>query len=191
MTIIYNDLKYQIILLDKIYEFTNQIKSLLNFLITEFYFTNIIVFESKKKKIIHNLLFIKNIFYKFNINNFIIVKINKIINITKLIIYPAYLNLNNMSKYTDEINKITTIKFYHKPETIDVKNSFYDEEIELDESEISNINSFENIQQLQNNENSFENIHQLQNNENHVIGKKITGKKFLNIIDFTNSFIII
>jgi len=185
--LIYNDFLNHLILKSHISQLVEQIKYNINFLINEYYFTNIIEFEYVKKKIIHHLIMIKNIFYTFEVNINFITKINHISNIIKSVIYPAHLNLTNSNKYKVEINeikKLTKIKFYHKPESLDVKNNFYDEEIDLDEQSIINFSS--NINNNNNND-----VKQLQNNKNIVISNKLQGNDFYNKIDFNKSSISI
>ena len=55
-----------------------------------------------KKKLIHKQILIKNILISNYISDDTIKKIDNIVNITKTIIYPAHLNLNNKrrKKYT-------------------------------------------------------------------------------------------
>ncbi len=178
------DLKYQKNILCQIIKLFNDIVVYVEFLSKEFYFTNIIEFESKKNKIIHKLLLIKNIFINCNLNSNVVIKIDNIISITKIIVYPAYLNMNNVSKYSNEIKN--SIKFYHKPETLDVKNNFYDEECEFEEQQIkeskSNKKKIKNIVRTA--------VKKSQNNENFVINN-LVGKNFIHNIDYTNSFISI
>lgn len=145
-----------------------QIKSNISFLITEFYFMSIIEFEQIKKQILYKLVYIKNMFFSYLINNdHIVEKINYIKNEIKQIIYPVYLNY--VEKNLKEI-KQTKIKFYHKSGTID--ENLYDEEIELDDEKI---------------ELEDKKI-ELEDNKNYVINK-IKGKKFLSNINFSKSYI--
>ena len=186
--LIYNDLKYHLGLQNHMSGLVKQIDSNINFLLTEYYFTNIIEFESVKKKIIHLLIVIKNIFYTYNVNIDFIAKINHILNTIKSVIYPAHLNLNNISKYKIEINEIKKIKkinFFHKSETLDVvANNFYDEEINLDEINILQDNSSSSTTITENK--------QLQNdNLAFVINNKLKGNNFYNKINFSKSSISI
>lgn len=174
--IIYIDLKFHIGIQTQIKNLIKKIKLNIDFLISEFYFTNIVEFESKKKIIIQNLIFCKNIFYTYNTSNYIISKIIYIINIVKQVIYPVFLNISNTNKYIDEINEIKKVKFYHKPSTIGIKDNFYDEEIDFEiENEIIS---------------SIKKKKKSQNNKNHVISK-IKGKELLSKINFKKSFITI
>jgi hypothetical protein len=188
--LIYDNLKYHLGLQSHISGLVKQIESNINFLLTEYYFTNIIEFESVKKKITHMFIMLKNIFYTFEINIYFITKINHILNLIKLVIYPAHLNLNNTNKYKIEINEINEIKkikkinFFHKPETFDIKNNFYDEEVDLDKT---NITQFSSILIDDYNDNNKE----LQNNKNFVVCNKLKGNNFYNKIDFSKSYISI
>ena len=177
--LIYIDLKFNTDILSQIINLFFQIKSHIDFMIKEFYFTSIIEFETKKNQILHKIIFIKNIFFSHYLNNYIIEKINYIINMLKQVVYPAYLNLSNISKYNKEIKEIkySKIKFYHKPETI--KDNFYDEEVYLeDKDEINHIRNMSN-------NNKKNKSH---NNENYVINK-IKGNQFLSNINFSKSYI--
>lgn len=180
--LIYIDLKFNTGILSQIINLFFQIKSQIDFMIKEFYFISILEFETKKNKILHKLIFIKNIFFSHYLNNYIIEKINYIKNMLKQLIYPAYLNISNISKYNKEIKEIkelkySKIKFYHKPETI--KDNFYDEEVYLeDKDEINHIGNMSN-------NNKKNKSH---NNENYVINK-IKGNQFLSNINFSKSYI--
>jgi hypothetical protein len=154
-----------------------EIKNNIEFLISEYYFINILKFEDIKKKSIHRLILLKNNLLLLNLNHNIIFKINLIINNLKLIFYPAHLNINNNNKYKKEINQIKTVKFYHKPNTIDVKNNFYDYEVIMKDLKIK--------KNISNNEK-----YKFQNNKNFKI-IKMSNKDFINNIDFNNSYIII
>lgn len=193
--LIYIDLKFNTGILSQIINLFFQIKSQIDFIIKEFYFISILEFETKKNQILHKLIFIKNIFFSHYLNNYIIEKINYIKNMLKQVVYPAYLNLSNISKYNKEIKEIkcSKIKFYHKPETI--KDNFYDEEVYLeDKDEINHIGNMSNNNIKNNNKNKtmcvkITNIkNKSHNNENYVIDK-IKGKKFLSNIDFSKSYI--
>lgn len=173
------DLKFNTSILSQIIYLILQIKSNINFLISEFYFTNIIEFETKKNQILHKLIFIKNLFFINHLSNHIIEKINNIKNMVKQVFYPAYLNINNINKYIKEIEEIKhqKIKFYHKSETICIKDNFYDEELEFDEE--LNLEYTDKIIYGKN---------ESYNNKNYVINK-IRGKKFLSKINFSKSYI--
>lgn len=180
--LINDDLKYNFELQNHILGLVQQIKSNINFLLIEYYFTNIIEFESVKKKIINMLIITKNIFYTFKINNDYITKINNIKNIIKLIIFPAHLNINNTNKYVNEISKKKKIKFYHKQYSMDIKDNFNDEEIDMDEKDIKLFSSILIIDDINNKH--------IQNNKNCVINK-LKGNNFYNKIDFIKSHISI
>lgn len=165
--LIYIDLKFNTGILSQIINLFFEIKSHIDFMITEFYFTSIIEFETKKNQILYKLIFIKNKFITFHLDNHIIEKVNYVKNMLKQVFYPAYLNANNIKKYKQEI-KQTKIKFYHKSGTMN--ENFYDEEIVLEDDEIPNIKI------------------KSHNNQNCVINK-IKGKKFLSNIDFSKSYI--
>ncbi len=194
------DLKNNNKILSQIIKLFNDIVMYIEFLSKEFYFTNIIEFELKKNKIIHKLILIKNIFINCNLNTNTVIKIDNIISISKTIMYPAYLNLNNISKYSNEIKK-NSIKFYYKPNTSDIKNYFYDEEYEseelneYDEPKLIELNKEQSknlvkVTKIKQNKQNKQNNKKLQNNKNHVINN-LKGINFINNIDYTNSFIII
>ena len=180
--LIYIDLKINTVPLTQIINLILQIKSNISFLITEFFFMSIIEFEQNKKQILCKLVYVKNIFFTYLTNNaHITEKIIYIINVIKQIIYPAYLNINNVEKYIKEI-KQTKIKFYHKSGTID--KNLYDKEIELEDKEIK-------FEDKKRNGKKISNIKiKSYNNKNYVINK-IKGKKFISNIDFTKSHIVI
>ena len=230
--LILEDLVQKYVLFYKLYDLIIKIKPLLNYLITEYYFVNIIEFELKKKKIICKLECMKTTFYTFNIDNVIIEKIKKIIGITNLIVFPAFANFNNTQKYINEINEIngingiiginnkTSIKFYHKSETFDIKNNYFDEKIEteikLDKTKIISKlldiknNYFDEQMDLEIklNKTKTKTKTKLLNIKNNYFDEKINldldldldldlkkpklnGKKFYSIIDFEKSFISI
>ena len=83
------DLKFNTKILLQSVNVIFQIKSNIDFLITEFYFTNIIEFETKKNQILHKLVFIKNLFFVHNLDIYIIEKINHIKNTIEQVFYPA------------------------------------------------------------------------------------------------------
>ena len=126
-------------------------------------------------------------FFTYSTNNVHIVeKINYIKNEIKQIIYPAYLNMNNVEKYLKEI-KQTKIKFYHKSGTID--KNLYDEEIELEYEK----NELEDEEiELEDEKKTAKKISNIKiksyNNKNYVINK-IKGKKFISNINFSKSYI--
>lgn len=126
-------------------------------------------------------IMLKNIFYTYELDINFITKINHILNIIKLVLCPAHLNLNNSKKHLNEIKKI---KFFHKLETFDIKKNFYDEENDLDK--IENI-SFSSISINDDNINKKK----LQNNNNFIISNKLKGNNFYNKIDFSKSHISI
>jgi len=177
-----NNLKYEKNILSQIIGLFIDITSHIDFLLKEYYFTNIIEFESHKKKIIHKLILIKNILSNCNVNSSMIIKIDDILTISKIIMYPAHLNLNNISKYKNEIKN--TIKFYHKPKTLDIKNNFYDEEYEIKEFEFYK-------QKLINHKTSEIKKQKLQNTNNFVINNNLKGKNFIKNINFYKSAITI
>lgn len=191
--LIYIDLKFNTGILSQIINLFFEIKSHIDFMITEFYFTSIIEFETKKNQILHKLIFIKNLFLTHHLNNHIIEKVNYIKNMLKQVFYPAYLNLSNVNKYKQEIKEIKEIKyckitFYHKPETILIGNNFYDEEVDLeDKNEINLITNISNNNKLIINK-IADKKNKLHNNKNYVIDK-IKGNKFLSNIDFSKSHI--
>ena len=182
--LIYNDLKYHLELHIKISGLVKQIESNINFLLNEYYFTNIIEFESVKKKIIHLLVVIKIIFNTHKTNIDLIIKINHILNLIKFVSYPAHFNLKNTNKYKNEINEIKKIKkinFFHKSETFDVKNNWYDGEIDLDEINITHLKPSTIIV------NDNDNNKQLQNDDFVLVNNKLKGSNFYNKIDFSKS----
>jgi hypothetical protein len=191
--LIYIDLKFNTGILSQIIDLFFEIKSHIDFMITEFYFTSIIEFETKKNKILHKLIFIKNKFITFHLDNHIIEKINYVKNMLKQVFYPAYLNLSNVNKYSQEIKEIkeikySKIKFYHKPETILIKDNFYDEEVNLEDKNKINL-----ITNVSNNNKSIINKiankkNKSHNKKNYVIDK-IKGNKFLSNIYFSKSYI--
>jgi len=187
MDLIYNDLKYHLALQIHISGLVNQIKSNINFLLTEYYFTNIIEFEKIKKKLMYLLYAVLNIFSVHGVNVSHNVKIKHILNIIKLIIYPSYLNLNNTSKYKNEINVMKKINFFHKYGTFDIKNTFYDGEIDLDEINLDEINILQDKTLMS----TIIDNEQLQNNKNFIISNKLKGNRFYNKIDFSKSNISI
>jgi hypothetical protein len=173
--LIYNDLKFNKGILSQIIDLIFQIKYNIDFLITQFYFINIIEFESKKNQIILKVIFIENkiFIHSLTLSNHIIKKINYIKNIIKEVVYPAYLNTNNNVKYIKEIKEIkkTKIIFYHKPETIGIKDNFYDDDKK------SNIKFNDKKSNIKFND-----------KKNYVINKT-KGKIFLSNIDFRKSYI--
>lgn len=84
--------------------------------------------------------------------------------------------------------KLKKIKFYHKLESLNIKNIFNDdEEIYLDETNIIKLSSI-----ITNNDNDNNNNNkQLQNNKNIVINNKLKGNNFYNKIDFFKSYVSI
>lgn len=184
--LIYVDLKYKNLIKIKITSISNQIKSYIDWMITNFYFTNIIEFELIKENIIKKLIYINDIFNLFNQNMYLIKKIYLIINLTKNVIYPAYLNSNNNEKYINEIKKSQKINFYHKLSTVDIDNDFYDEEIDFYECELKETNEFNCINST--------NSDVVNNNEKNIKDfsvYKIKKKEFYDNIDFIKSSIII
>lgn len=170
------DLKLNTGTLSQIINLISQIKSNVIFLINEFYFTSIIEFEQNKIQILHKLIYIKNLFFTYSINNgYIIKKINYIKTLAEQVFYPAYLNTNNIEKYIKEIKR-TKIKFYHKSETMN--ENLYDDVIEFEDDEID-LEDDKKISSIK---------IKLHNNQNYVINK-IKGKKFLSNINFFESYI--
>jgi hypothetical protein len=189
--LIYIDLKFNKGIFSQIIDLVFQIKYNIDFLITQFYFINIIEFESKKNQIIIKVIFIENkiFIHSLTLSNHIIKKINYIKNIIKEVVYPAYLNANNNVKYIKEIKEIkeTKIIFYHKPETIGIKDNFYDEELDLDDDDKkSNIKFNDKKSNIKFNDKKS-NI-KFNDKKNYVINKT-KGKIFLSNIDFGKSYI--
>lgn len=180
--LIFIDLKFANIVISEIISLVLEIKFNIDFLIEEFYFINIIEFEHKKNQIIHKLIFIKNLFFTYYLNNHLIEKINYIKNLVMQVFYPAYLNNNNNSKYMNEIKEIK-IKFFHKQETIN-ENLYDDIELEYKTSNVTNNNDNKATKII-----GETNKNNKSHNKKKYVINKTKGIKILSNIDFTKSYI--
>ena len=90
-------------------------------IITDYYLLNILEFEKIKEHILNNLILLKTKTIFIDPNNTQISNINNIIYLTGSVYYPTYL-----------IHPNHKVKFYHKQNSIGVKNNFYDYFDELD-----------------------------------------------------------
>ena len=108
----------------------DEIKNTIQNIIEEYYFIGIVEFVLLKKKIIKNILLLRNKNYYDNELSYICDDIILLLNTTY---YPVYFNVdnfaytdNNIIKETNVTNKIKKTKFYHKSVSFEVKNNFYD-----------------------------------------------------------------
>jgi hypothetical protein len=190
--LIENEIKYTKYVIFQILELYNEIMSYIDLLIVEYYFINIIEFDCIKNKILYKLSFVKNIFQNNKINDEIAKKIDNIIGIVETITYPANANLNNTVKYIDEIKKINTIKFYHKPNTLNNKNYNHKNYNHKNYNTIDEKydSTYKEYRKKLKNKKKLQNEKKLQNKDL-VIKNNLKGMKFVRDIDFTNSIIII
>lgn len=107
----------------------NEIKNNILNIIDEYYFIGIIEFNLLKQKIIKNIFIVKNKNYYNDELSFTCDCIIELLNLTYFPVfidsYPTY-NTKKETKEICEIKKNKKVKFYHKSNSFDVKNNFYD-----------------------------------------------------------------
>jgi hypothetical protein len=104
----------------------DKIKNNIQNIIDEYYFIGIEEFNLLKQKLIKNFLLLKN---KNYYNSELSFDCDDIIDILNSTYFPVYMNYNiynQIEKDTIEIKEIKEIKFYHKSNSFDIKNNFYD-----------------------------------------------------------------
>lgn len=125
----------------------NEINNNIQNIIEEYYFIGIEEFDLLKQKIIKNILLLQN---KNYYNDELSFDCDDIIELLNSTYFPTHMNYkiyNQIKKEAIEIKKIkeiNKINFYHKSNSFDIKNNFYDYSY-INISPIKEKNKYENI----------------------------------------------